>query len=92
MVRWDWEMSEVGTDVLVKAIEPNRRILIEWDDSRCPVEWQFEPRGDNAALGKISNSGFRGSDDKVVAQAIDAKGGFTMVLAGLKAWLEYGVA
>ena len=90
-VRWDWEMFGVGTDVKVKALEPNKRILIEWDEPPCPVEWRFEPRGNEATLVKISNSGFRGSDDDVVAQAIDSKGGFAMVLAGLKAWLEHGV-
>lgn len=90
-VRWDWEMFGVGTEVNVKAIEQDKRILIEWDDPPCPVEWHFEPRGDDATLVKISNSGFRGSDDEVVRQAIDSKGGFTMVLAGLKALLEHGV-
>lgn len=90
-IRWDWEMFGVGTDVKVKTLEPNKRILIEWDEPPCPVEWKFEPRGDEATLVKISNSGFRGSDDDVVAQAIDSKGGFALVLAGLKAWLEHGV-
>jgi hypothetical protein len=36
----------------------------------------------------ITNSGFHGDGDKVVADALDSKGGFTWVLAGLKAWLE----
>jgi uncharacterized protein YndB with AHSA1/START domain len=91
IVRWDWEMFGVGDDVKVKALEPNEKILIEWDEPPCPVEWKFESRGDKATLVKISNWGFHGSDDEVVAQAIDSKGGFTMVLAGLKAWLEHGV-
>lgn len=91
-IRWDWEMFGVGSNVRVEAIEKDRRILIEWDDPPCPVEWLFEPRGDHAALVKISNSGFRGNDAEVIAQAIDSKGGFTLVLAGLKAWLEHGVA
>lgn len=90
-VRWDWEMFGVGTQVRVKAMEQNRRILIEWDDPPCPVEWQFQPRGDQAALVKVSNWGFRGSEDEVLHQAVDSKGGFTMVLAGLKAWLEHGI-
>ena len=29
-IRWDWEMYNSGTDVNVKAIEPNKRILVEW--------------------------------------------------------------
>jgi hypothetical protein len=57
-----------------------------------PVEWRFEPRGEWATLVTITNWGFHGSDEAVIAQAIDAKGGFTIVLAGLKAWLEHGVA
>lgn len=91
-MRWEWEMFGVGADVRVKVVEANRRILIEWDDPPCPVEWLFEPHGSDATLVRIANWGFRGSDSEVMAQAIDAKGGFTLVLAGLKAWLEHGVA
>ncbi len=29
-IRWDWEMYNSSTDVNVKAIEPNKRILVEW--------------------------------------------------------------
>ena len=90
-VRWDWEMYGVWTNVRVKAIEQNRRILIEWDDPPCPVEWLFTPRADDTTFVSISNWGFSGSDDERVAQAIDAMGGFTLVLAGLKALLEHNV-
>jgi uncharacterized protein YndB with AHSA1/START domain len=90
-VRWEWEMFGVGSDVLVTAFEQDRRIRIEWDDPPCPVEWQFTPRGDNTTLVQVSNWGFHGSDDEVMAQAIDSKGGFTTLLAGAKAWLEHGI-
>lgn len=90
-VRWDWEMYGVSAQVRVKAVEPNRRILVEWGDPPCPVEWLFTPRADNTTLVSISNWGFRGSDAEVVAQAIDSMGGFTLVLAGLKALLEHNV-
>lgn len=90
-IRWDWEMYGASAQVTVKAIEENTRILIEWDDPPRPVEWQFAPRGDNATLVSISSWGFSGSEDEVVAKAIDAMGGFTFVLAGLKALLEHGV-
>ena len=91
-LRWDWEMYGVSAEVRVQAVEPNRRILIEWDDPPCPVEWIFTAREDDTTLVQISNWGFRGSEDEVVAQAIDSKGGFVMVLAGLKALLEHGIA
>jgi uncharacterized protein YndB with AHSA1/START domain len=90
-LRWDWEMYSVSTQVHVKAVEPHSRILVEWDDPPCPVEWRFAPHAGDTTLVTIANWGFRGSDDEKVAQAIDAMGGFTMVLAGLKAWLEHGV-
>ena len=91
-LRWDWEMYGVSTPVRVTAIERNRRILIEWDDPPCPVEWVFSPRADNTTFVKISHRGFRGTDDEVVAQAIGSTEGFTLVLAGLKALLEHGVS
>jgi uncharacterized protein YndB with AHSA1/START domain len=90
-VRWDWEMYGVGTQVRVKAVEQDRRILIEWDDPPCPVEWLFTPREDNTTFVTISNWGFQGSDDEAVAKAIDSMGGFSFVLAGLKALLEHNV-
>ena len=90
-IRWDWEMYGASTQVRVKAVEPNKRILIEWGDPPCPVEWLFTPRADHTTVVSISNWGFRGSDDEVVHQAIDSMGGFSMVLAGLKALLEHNV-
>ena len=30
-VRWDWEMYNVGATLDVKALEPDKRILIEWN-------------------------------------------------------------
>ncbi len=90
-IRWDWEMYGVHAQVSVKAVEPNRRILIEWDDPPCPVEWQFAPRADDTTLVTISNWGFHGSEDEVVAKAIDSMGGFSLLLASLKAFLEHDV-
>lgn len=90
-VQWDWEMYGVSAQVNVKIIEANKRILIEWDNPPCPVEWQFSARADNSTLVVISNWGFSGGDDEIFRQAIDSMGGFTMVLAGLKALLEHGI-
>jgi len=90
-IRWDWEMYGASAQVVVKAVEGNSRILIEWDDPPCPVEWRFAPRPDNTTLVTISNWGFSGNEEQVVAKAIDSMGGFTSVLAGLKALLEHNV-
>jgi uncharacterized protein YndB with AHSA1/START domain len=90
-VRWDWEMYGASAQVNVKAVEQSKRILIEWGDPPCPVEWLFTPRADNSTLVSISNWGFSGTDEEVVKQAIDSMGGFTSVLAGLKALLEHNI-
>jgi uncharacterized protein YndB with AHSA1/START domain len=90
-VRWDWEMYGACALVSVKLVDPNARIIVEWGDPPRTVEWLFAPRADDTTLVSISERGFRGDDDEVVAQAIDSMGGFTMVLAGLKALLEHDV-
>jgi uncharacterized protein YndB with AHSA1/START domain len=90
-VRWEWEIYGASTEVTVVALETDRRISILWDDPPVPVEWRFEERGGDATIVTITNYGFRGSADEVVAQALDSMGGFTLVLAGLKAYLEHGI-
>lgn len=90
-VRWEWEMYGVGTDVQVKALEPGRRILIDWDVDTAPteVEWRFEARGDHTWV-TVENRGFVDSPEGVAA-ALDSTGGFALVLAGAKIWLEHGI-
>jgi uncharacterized protein YndB with AHSA1/START domain len=91
-VRWEWEMYGVSAQVRVREMEPQRRILIEWNEPAVPVEWLFTPRQDGTTLVSISTWGFHGGDDDVVKQALDSMGGFSFVLAALKAWLEHDVA
>ena len=91
-VTWEWEMYGVSADVLVREIEPPSRILIEWDDPATTVEWRFTSHGTEATLVQISNAGFQGTEEKIVAMALDSMGGFSLVLAALKAWLEHGIA
>jgi uncharacterized protein YndB with AHSA1/START domain len=92
-ITWTWEMYDVSIEVDVKAIEINKRIVIEWGNygAMTAVEWIFTPYGDDATYVTITNSGFQGDGDKVVRDALDSTGGFTWVLAGLKALLEQDV-
>ena len=53
------------------------------------VEWVFTQYESDKTYVTITNSGFQGDGDKVVRDALDSTGGFTWVLAGLKALLEY---
>jgi uncharacterized protein YndB with AHSA1/START domain len=93
-VQWDWEMYDVSARVNVLDLVPNEHIRIDWSDSATPaiVEWRFTPLEGLGTFVSITNSGFTGSGDEITAQAIGAAEAFTLVLAGLKAWLEHGIA
>jgi uncharacterized protein YndB with AHSA1/START domain len=90
---WTWEMYDMSIEVDVKEIEPNKRIVLEWGNygSMTTVEWVFTPYENDTTYVTITNSGFQGDGDKVVKDALDSKGGFTWVLAGLKALLEHNL-
>ena len=92
-ITWEWEMYNVSAQVDVKAIEPNKRILIEWTgySGLNPVEWVFTPHKNDTTFVSVTESGFTGTDDEIVQQALSSTGGFTMVLAGAKAWLEHKI-
>jgi len=92
-VRWEWEMYGVSLQVAVKVVEENRRIVVEWPGLGTPttVEWIFTPRADNTTFVSITNSGYIGDEEAVVKQALDSTEGFTLVLCGLKAYLEHKI-
>jgi uncharacterized protein YndB with AHSA1/START domain len=92
-VEWDWEMYSISIKVTAKAIEPNKRIVIEWPGYSGPtvVEWTFSPQKDNTTFVSITEAGFTGDGDELVKQVTDSTQGFTLVLAGLKAFLEHNI-
>jgi uncharacterized protein YndB with AHSA1/START domain len=90
-VEWYWDMYDALAKVQVKAIEPNKRILIEWSDPPNTVEWVFTARADNTTFVSITNSGYAGTQDEIVSQAIESTEAFTLVLIGLKALLEHNI-
>jgi uncharacterized protein YndB with AHSA1/START domain len=91
-IQWDWEMYGVSAKVLVREVEDNRRILFQWDDELgMTVEVRFTPSGDDATQVEVTESGFRGDGDQVVAYVANSTGGFTIMLCALKALLEHGI-
>ena len=90
-VRWDWEMYGASAQVNVKALEENKRILIEWpaEGTATTVEWLFTPRADDTTFVSISEAGFSGNENEILEQVIGSTEAFTLVLAGLKALLEH---
>ena len=94
-VQWDWKMYAISSQVDVKAIERNKRNLVEWlsaGSKPTTIEWRFNPRARDTTFVTITNTGFSGNGDQVVDLAIDSMGGFSLVLAGLKALLEHNIA
>jgi len=92
-VDWIWEMYQLTVPVLVKTIEVNKRILIEWGKGAdtSTAEWIFKSYGPAKTFVKIVNADLQGEGAELTNRRIDSTGGFTMVLAGLKAWLEHGI-
>ena len=92
-VQWQWEMYDISISVTAKTIEPNKRIVLEWPGYKglTTVEWTFEAVPDGATFVRITESGFTGNGDELVKQVTSSTQGFSLVLAGLKAWLEHGI-
>lgn len=93
VVQWTWAMYGFTIDVKPLDVQPNELIRIEWpgEPAATIVEWRFKPYGPHATVVTITNSGFSGTGDEQVQQAVGSAEGFTIVLAGAKAWLEQGI-
>lgn len=90
-VQWEWRMYGVSTRVEVSEMALNEKIVMQWSDPPTTVVWTFTGMPGNATFLEVRNFGFAGSGDEQVRQAIDSTGGFSLVLAGAKAWLEQGL-
>jgi uncharacterized protein YndB with AHSA1/START domain len=92
-VEWHWEMYGASTRVRVLDIEPDRLIRVDWDTENNPtrVDWRFSERKPGQTWVEVQNSGFAGDEQAKLATALDSTGGFALVLAGAKVWLEHGI-
>lgn len=90
-VEWEWRMYGVSTKVEVSEIVTNEKIVMRWSDPPTTVVWTFAKLLDEATFLEVRNFGFAGSADEQVKQAVGSTDGFSLVLAGAKAWLEQGL-
>jgi uncharacterized protein YndB with AHSA1/START domain len=92
-VQWDWEMYNASAQVTVLEVVPNERVRVEWSGYGAPttIEWRFTPRPDGTTYLRVTNAGFQGTADEIVAQALGSTEGFAFMLAGLKALLEHNI-
>jgi uncharacterized protein YndB with AHSA1/START domain len=92
-VRWEFKVPGAHVDSKLEAVEVDRKILFAWSDGTT-VDLTFgedeSPQGDGYCVVTVVNAGFAGSADEVVAKALDATEGFSIVLCDLKVFLETG--
>ncbi|MCI9844529.1 SRPBCC family protein [Flavobacterium pectinovorum] len=90
---WTWEMYGFSLTVFTQIIEEDKRIVIKWGNSgeETIVEWIFTPLNEKETFVSITNSNFMGDADKILSEVRNSTEGFTLVLAGAKAFLEHQI-
>jgi len=92
-VEWTWDMYNVSSQVEVKELIPHQKIRIEWggkNEERTRVEWSFRSVAEHTFVD-IRMYGFTGEGSELLKKVTGSVGGFCWVLAGAKAWLEFGI-
>jgi uncharacterized protein YndB with AHSA1/START domain len=91
-VRWEWEMYGVSKKVSVKQFEADRLLVADWgsEDAATTFSIRFLPWHDDTFLD-VTETGFTGTADEVLAGVLDSTAGWTMVLSALKALLEHDI-
>lgn len=91
-VRWEWEMYGVSKQVSVKQFDADRLLVADWgsDDSATTFSIRFLPWQDDTFLD-VTETGFTGTTDEIIAGVLDSTAGWTMVLSALKALLEHDI-
>ena len=90
---WEWRQYGVKTNVHVIELRYPDKIRLQWPrgDGDTTVEWNLSAHSTHSCFVEVCEYGFAGSADEIIAQLIDSTEGFTLVLAGAKAWLEHGL-
>jgi len=90
---WTWEMYDLSIEVDILKLTPNEIIIFEWENrgQKTKVECEFKSLDKYKTFVSIVNYGFSGTNEEIISTIRDSTGGFSWVLAGLKAYLEYGI-
>ncbi|CAN5770640.1 SRPBCC family protein [soil metagenome] len=92
-VTWTWEMYNFSAKVSATEILKDKKISINWFTAEQPttVDFEFKALTDGTTFITIKQYGFDKTGDELIEAIIDSTGGFTIVLAGLKAFLEHAI-
>ncbi|MFW1745065.1 SRPBCC domain-containing protein [Acinetobacter guillouiae] len=91
IVQWSWDKYQVSSKVMVFNIIENKLIQITWGEPKTSVDFIFEEISPEQTFLKIRNYDISLQGSELIQFIIDATGGFTTVLDGLKAYLEHGI-
>jgi uncharacterized protein YndB with AHSA1/START domain len=90
-VRWEFLVAGAAATLEVRSMTQNQHIATAWDDDTT-IDFSFSQLEPELTLVRVTQAGFSGTPDEVVAKALDATQGFTLVLCELKALLEQNVS
>lgn len=79
-------------EVNVLELRKPSLIRLEWwgGEHFTQVLWQIQQTDNGHTKLTIEESGFKGSKDEIVSNALDSTAGFDQVIVALKALLEHG--
>ncbi len=92
-LRWDWEMYGASADVSVRDVQPDK-IVFDWGAADGPtrtVDVRLRPWGTDGTYVTVVESGFAGDVTETMSWLADSTGGFTQLLAAMKAYLEHDI-
>lgn len=93
VVEWTWAPYGVSATVRVLEFDAGRRIVTAWPNvsGETVVEYRFHAQPDGTTWVQVTERGFQSTGPELVREVADSTQGFTLVLAGLKAWCEHGL-
>ncbi|MGE8292974.1 SRPBCC family protein [Sphingobacterium sp. GVS05A] len=91
-IEWEWEMYNHKVNVEVLEIIENQKIIFNWGNYDRPsiVEWEFRAI-EGGTFVSVTNEIEHDTPEKLIAEVRDSTEGFTLVLANLKAYLEFNI-
>lgn len=88
---WEWEMY--GATATIKVIEMilNEKIVFEWQQPARTVAFHFQNMDNKTTYFIAKEYDYTETGDDLLNVIRDSTGGFTTVLDGLKAYLEFNI-
>jgi uncharacterized protein YndB with AHSA1/START domain len=99
-LEWEWGQFGIKDIVDILDVKQDKFISLNWQlgDITTTVEMHFEPRSKDITFVKVEEKGFWNSppaDDQKIEKKINLmlgqNGGWNLVLASMKSWLEHGI-